>query len=147
MMSGRYAHARQMQRARRMQKRLRRYLGCVIRDIERKIAAQPHWSERFGEPLRIAKRLHAQQRKDTECIAKGKAHKRYEFGVKVSIASTSADNFVVGMQALPGRPYDGYMLQQAIEQVTMPNGTRPQEVYVDPGIQGARTRGNRRVSA
>ena len=147
LMSGRYAHAKQMKRARRMQKRLRTHLGCVIRDIERKIADQPQWSTRFAEPLRIAKHLHAQQRKDTdklysvhapetECIAKGKAHKRYEFGVKVSVASTNADNFVVGMQALPGRPYDGHTLQQAIEQVTALTGTQPKEAYVDRGYKG-----------
>ncbi|MEB0118773.1 hypothetical protein QN395_20025 [Undibacterium sp. RTI2.2] len=41
MMNGRYAHAKQMKRARSMQKRLRTYLGCVIRDIERKLQSQP----------------------------------------------------------------------------------------------------------
>ncbi|MFI4939290.1 MAG: IS5 family transposase [Burkholderiales bacterium] len=147
MMNGRYAHARQMQRARRMQKRLRTYLGCVIRDIERKIVDQPQYTERFAKLLTIAKHIHAQQRQDndklysvhapeTECIAKGKAHKKYEFGVKVSIASTSADNFVVGMQALPGRPYDGHTLKQAIEQVAALTGILPKEAYVDRGYKG-----------
>ena len=130
-----------------MQKRLRTYLGRVIRDIERKLADQPQWSERFARLLPIAKHIHAQQRSDnnklysvhapeTECIAKGKAHKRYEFGVKVSIASTSSDNFVVGMTALPGRPYDGHTLRQAIEQVTALTGITPKEAYVDRGYKG-----------
>ena len=147
MMNGRYAHARQMRRARRMQKRLRTYLGRVIRDIERKTVDQPHWAERFTKLLAIAKHIHAQQQQDnnklysvhapeTECIAKGKAHKKYEFGVKVSVASTSRDNFVVGMQALPGRPYDGHTLKQAIEQVTALTGTLPKEAYVDRGYKG-----------
>jgi IS5 family transposase len=147
MMNGRYAHARQMQRARRMQKRLRTYLGRVIRDIERKLQSQPQLAERFTKLLTIAKHIHSQQRQDndklysvhapeTECIAKGKAHKKYEFGVKVSIASTSADNFVVGMQALPGRPYDGHTLKQAIEQVAALTGTLPKEAYVDRGYKG-----------
>jgi IS5 family transposase len=147
MMNGRYAHARQMNRAKRMQKRLRTYLGRVIRDIERKIGDRPEWTERFAKLLEIAKHIHAQQRQDndklysvhapeTECIAKGKAHKKYEFGVKVSIASTSADNFVVGMQAMPGRPYDGHTLKQAIEQVAALTGTLPKEAYVDRGYKG-----------
>ena len=147
MMNGRYAHARQGNRARRMQKRLRTYLGCVIRDIERKSSDRPQWTERFAKLLAIAKHIHAQQRQDnnklysvhapeTECIAKGKAHKKYEFGVKVSIASTSADNFVVGMQALPGRPYDGHTLKQAIEQVAALTGVLPKEAYVDRGYKG-----------
>lgn len=146
-MNGRYAHARQMKRARSMQKRLRTYLGCVIRDIERKIVDRPQYAERFAKLLTIARHIHAQQRQDndklysvhapeTECIAKGKAHKKYEFGVKVSIASTSADNFVVGMQALPGRPYDGHTLKQAIEQVAALTGILPKEAYVDRGYKG-----------
>ncbi|MES2356330.1 MAG: hypothetical protein V4568_18395 [Pseudomonadota bacterium] len=117
---------------------MRTYLGRVIRDIERKTPNQPHWADRFSKLLTIAKHIHAQQRQDnnklysvhapeTKCIAKGKAHKKYEFGVKVSVASTSADNFVVGMQALPGHPYDSHTLKQAIEQVAALTGTLPKE--------------------
>jgi len=40
-----------------------------------------------------------------ECISKGKSHRKYEFGVKVGVATTNRDNFVVGMQALPGNPF------------------------------------------
>ena len=47
-------------------------------------------------------------RPEVECTDKGKAHARFEFGVTVSIAPTSAwapgGPFVVGMQALPGNP-------------------------------------------
>lgn len=81
-------------------------------------------------------KLYSVHAPETECIAKGKAHKKYEFGVKVSIASTSADNFVVGMQALPGRPYDGHTLKQAIEQVAALTGVLPKEAYVDRGYKG-----------
>lgn len=147
MMNGRYAHARQLKRAKKMQKSLRTYLGRVIRDIERRLEGQPVWTERFAQLLRITRHIHAQQRQDNnklysvhapevECIAKGKAHKKYEFGVKVSIASTSTDNFVVGMQSLPGRPYDGHTLRQTIEQVVRLTGTLPKEAYVDRGYRG-----------
>ena len=65
---GRYAHARQMQRARREQKRLKTYLGRVIRDIERKVAirqiqgAQEH--SKLTRLLEIGQRIHTQQRHD-----------------------------------------------------------------------------------
>ena len=49
-----------------------------------------------------------------ECIGKGKAHKPYEFGVKVSVATTlrhaRAGQFVAHVAALPGNPYDGHTL-------------------------------------
>lgn len=148
---GRYAHARQMQRARREQKRLKTYLGRVIRDIERKVKAGRE--ELKQEPVRltslleIARRIHAQQRHDkgkvysvhapeVECIAKGKAHKPYEFGVKVGVVSTSKESFVVGMQALPGNPYDGHTLKASLAQTQRLTGMMPREAYVDRGYRG-----------
>jgi hypothetical protein len=52
-----------------------------------------------------------------ECISKGKAHKKYEFGIKVSVATTNRGNFVVDMPAESGNPSDEYTLARAIEQV------------------------------
>ena len=148
---GRYAHARQMQRARREQKRLKTYLGRVIRDIERKLAAAPAQTEqgypRLKRLLELGLRIHAQQRHDkgkvysvhapeVECIAKGKAHKPYEFGVKVGVVSTSKESFVIGMQAFPGNPYDGHTLKASLVQTQRLTGIVPKEVYVDRGYRG-----------
>jgi IS5 family transposase len=148
---GRYAHARQMQRARREQKRLKTYLDRVIRDIERKAGVGQEQlkqaSARLASLLEIARRIHAQQRHDkgkvysvhapeVECIAKGKAHKPYEFGVKVGVVSTSKESFVVGMQALPGNPYDGHMLKTSLAQTQRLTGMMPREAYVNRGYRG-----------
>lgn len=141
----RYAHARQMQRAKREQKRLRTILGRVIRDIERKLPE--HLRVHAEKLLAIAHRIHQQQRTDSgkvysvhapevECIAKGKAHQQYEFGVKVGIVSTSKDNFIVGMRSLPGNPYDGHTLQSSLAQVELMTGVIPKEAFVDRGYRG-----------
>ena len=143
--NGRYAHARQMQRAKREQKRLRTYLGRVIRDIERKLPEEHKIT--MESQLEIAKRILTQQRKDhgkvysmhapeVECIAKGKAHKPYEFGIKVGIVSTSKESFVVGVKSLPGSPYDGHTLNECLEQTERLTGTLPKEAYVDRGYKG-----------
>jgi IS5 family transposase len=100
LLANRYAHARQMRRMRRQVRKLRTYLGRVIRDIERKITGSTELQAIFADELAIAKRLLKQQKADknklyslhtpeVECISKGKAHKRYEFGVKASIATTN----------------------------------------------------------
>ena len=73
---------------------------------------------------------------EVECLAKGKAHKRYEFGVKVSIAATNKSNFVVGAMALSGNPYDGHTLTGALEQVRRMSGQRIDEVFLDRGYRG-----------
>ncbi len=147
-MNNRYGHARQMRRMRRTTSKLKTVLGRVVRDLERKLADQPEAVRAaFAEPLALSKRLLAQQRHDknklyslhapeVECIAKGKVPKRYEFGVKVSITTTNRSNLVIGAQSLPGNPYDGHTLKQALYQVERLTGQRPERCYVDLGYRG-----------
>ena len=73
---------------------------------------------------------------EVECLAKGKAHKPYEFGVKVSLATTQASNFVVGLQALAGNPYDEHTLEGQLDQVERLTGKRPRRCVVDQGYRG-----------
>ena len=98
----------------------------MYRDILRKILPDPDLHAEFHEELELTERMLDQQRHDknklysihapeVKCIAKGKVHKKYEFGVKVSVAITSRDNFAVGMQALPGNPFDGHTLSGALD--------------------------------
>ncbi len=139
----RYAHARQMNRARRCTRKLKTYLGRVIRDIERKC---PHPDEQLQSLLAIASRIFHQQRKDkkkiysvhepaVECISKGKAHKRYEFGCKVSVAATSRGGWFVGAKAIHGNPYDGHTLKDALSQIER-IARPPEHVFVDMGYRG-----------
>ncbi len=122
-------------------------LGRVVRDSERNTAGNPAQQRIFADELALAKRLLAQQKQDkhklyslhapeVECISKGKVAKRYEFGVKASIATTNKSNFVVGGMALPGSPYDGHTLKQALEQVRRLTGTSIDEAFVDRGYRG-----------
>jgi IS5 family transposase len=146
---GRYAHARQMKRAGKMTRQLKTILGRVMRDIERKAAKLR--GQIADEPLRellaMGERLLAQTRTsknklysvhapEVECLSKGKAHKRYEFGCKVSVATTSQSNWIVGTQALDGNPYDGHTLSGAIGQVERLTGRTPEDVMVDQGYRG-----------
>ena len=144
---GRYAKAKQMKRARRMQKKLKVYLGRVYRDVKRKLTTLPELQANFQNLLSRLDRLLSQQRQDkqklysvhapeVECLAKGKAHKPYEFGVKVSVATTQTRNFIVGMQALAGTPYDGHTLVGQLEQVKRLTGQIPSRCVVDQGYRG-----------
>ncbi|MFQ5781189.1 MAG: transposase, partial [Nitrospiria bacterium] len=69
--------------------------------------------------------------------SKGKAHKRYEFGCKVAMVTTSRDNWVVGIDALHGNPYDGHTFKQSIEQTMRITGQQPEHAYCDKGYRGA----------
>ena len=141
---GRYARASQFKRARRETKRLRVYLGRVIRDIERKCTSP---DKKLQELLDRGKKIFSQKREDknkvysvhapeVECIAKGKAHKKYEFGNKVSVVSTSDDNFCVGIKSFHGNPFDGHTLKAGINQMERVTGYLPEDAYVDKGYRG-----------
>jgi len=144
---GRYGHAQQYQRMHRWTRRLRRYLGRVMRDIERKTSQDARLREVFSEDLALAKRIYEQKRDSTnkvysvhapevECISKGKAHKRYEFGNKVGIVSTSREGFILGAKAFHGNPYDGHTLKETLEQAERLSGRRVAgDVFVDRGYR------------
>lgn len=149
----RYAHAQQFKRAANMTRKLKTILGRVVRDIERKAPRNTaeNTSVIADDKLRVliarAERLLAQTREskqklysvhapEVECIAKGKIHKRYEFGCKVSIATTSKSNWIVGTQAMHGNPYDGHTLPAAIEQVARLTKSELKDVMVDQGYRG-----------
>jgi len=147
---GRYSAARQGRRAKRETKRLRTYLGCVIRDLRRQLPQLEGKAQKELETLLSrAEKIHAQQRTDgnkvysmhapeVECIAKGKTHKKYEFGVKVQVVTTSTHGWIVAMDAAPGNPYDGETLIPSLEQMQRLTGVRPELACVDRGYKGGK---------
>ena len=73
---------------------------------------------------------------EVECIAKGKARKRYEFGCKVAVVSISGNNWVIGIEAAHGSPYDGHTLAGSLEQVKRITGWQPEIAYCDRTYRG-----------
>ena len=143
-MVSRYAHAKQFKRMRRTLKKLKTWLGRVIRDLRRKV---PQPDAALEELLRLCERLHKQERTDSKklyslhepevmCISKGKAHKRYEFGQKVSVATTNRDNWIVGVDLCEGNPYDGHTPAKAITTAEKPTGVSVTDAYGDKGYRG-----------
>jgi IS5 family transposase len=148
----RYSHARQMKRAKKCTRKLRTYLGRVIRDIQRQC---PEPDQQLETLLETSTRIFTQKRHDknkvysvhapeVECISKGKAHKRYEFGCKVSVAATSKGGWFVGAMAVHGNPYDGHTLSDTMEQVER-IARKPDHAFVDMGYRGHNYKGEAKV--
>lgn len=145
-----YAKARQMKRAKKQTQKLRTYLGRVIRDIKRKANS---FDTNLRELLEYGKKLYEQKRSDknkiysvhephVECIAKGKAHKRYEFGCKVGFVTSASTNWIVGAMAFHNNPYDGHTLAQALEQTENLTGIELKQATCDLGYRGHNYEGN-----
>lgn len=147
--AGRYAHAKQFKRMRATIKTLKTRVGRVHREVERQLDQLPESIKPKAQNLLASvARILTQQPKDknklyslhapeTECISKGKARTPYEFGVKVSITTTLKEGLVLGARSMPGNPYDGHTLEEAIEQASILAEQRPKIVIVDKGYRGA----------
>lgn len=152
MMAGRYAHAKQFNRHNRELRFLRTRLGRLVRDIGRKIKGNAELESVFAVPLARARQIRSQKQRqrgwklysfhapEVECIGKGKANAPYEFGVKVSVTTTNArakgGQFVLHAKALPGNPYDGHTLKDAIEETQALTGREIERGYADKGYRG-----------
>ena len=147
----RLIHGRGHKQAMRYLRKMRTWAGRLVRDIERKVDGQPDLQHACEPKLDRVKAFLAQKPDDknkiyalhapeVECIAKGKARTRYEFGVKTSIAVTNAradgGQFILGVRAAPGLPYDGHTLKDQIAQVERLTGVAVARVYVDKGYRG-----------
>jgi transposase, IS5 family len=148
----RYAHAHQFKRANKALRKLKTYAGRVIRDIARKTAGHAALGEVFAWPLSLTRRVleqnrHQRGRKvyslhapEVECIGKGKAHRPYEFGVKVSVATTlhrsRGGQFVAHVASLPGNPYDGHTLAKVIPGIETLVGNVLERIFTDAGYRG-----------
>lgn len=149
-----YAHAKQTRRLTRTLKRQRTILGIVIRETQRKLEKlQPIASSLLDKLINLieqAQRLVDQRQQDknklyalhapeAECISKGKARQRYEFGVKAGFVVTHKKGLIIGARTFPGNPFDGHTLSEQLEQTRIlieDHGTEPKQVYVDLGYRG-----------
>ena len=148
----RYAHAKQFKRANKALRTLRTYLGRVRRDIARKIKGDESKLSLFRRLLYLAERVGEQRRNqrgkkvyslhapEVECIGKGKPQRPYEFGVKVSVATTlhrsKGGLFVAHVKALPGSPYDGHTLASVIPEIETLVGASLKRIVADRGYRG-----------
>lgn len=139
-----YGHAKQFKRMKRETKRLKTYLGRVTRDIERKMSTDD--AEMLAKII-LAKRILLREKdsKDkvysvhepqVECIAKGKANQRYEFGNKAGIVTTASSNWIVGALGFEGNPYDGHTLKDSLKQASELTGLQINQATCDLGYRG-----------
>lgn len=145
---GRYAHARQFKRMNAALRTLRTRVGRVHREVTRQRECVPiEQRSALDDLLARAQRILVQKKKDknklyalhapeVECIAKGKARTPYEFGVKVSIVTTLKEGLVLGSRSMPGNPFDGHTLHEALEQAHILSNIKPEIAIVDRGYRG-----------
>jgi IS5 family transposase len=145
---------RKRKAARRGQRRLRTIAGALVRELERKLPGEAR--QREAGHFALYRRVLAQKPKDKAkiyslhephiyCVAKGKEHKRYEFGTKATIAMTKDGGVLVAAVAHEKNIYDGDALPEVLAQAEVVAGQRPAHAIVDRGYRGRKRVGETEV--
>jgi IS5 family transposase len=135
-------------------KKLSTMAGALIRDLRRKLSrkALACHQERLDlfDRVRTQKRsdknkIYSLHEPDTLCISKGKAHKKYEFGRKASVAVTKTTGIIVGAMSFNENVYDGHTLPNVLEQCWTITGTCPSVAICDRGYRGLKQVGDTQI--
>jgi IS5 family transposase len=147
-----FRHVKRRAKAKKALKRLRTIAGILIRELRRTL---PKCSlfEHHQKDLLFYERVLAQQPQDKNkiyslhepavyCIGKGKDHKQYEYGNKVSIASTAKTNIIVGVVSHESNLHDNHTLPEVLSHIESSRGKEVKHAVCDRGYRGRKKFGN-----
>ena len=132
-------HPKRVKKANKAKRRLKTIANALLRELDRKMnEAQKRLYE---NELSLLKQAVNQKREDkdkiyslhkpfTRCIAKGKAHKQYEFGNKVGLITTGKKGrkIITAVQTFLDNPYDGDTIEPLLRQMEENDLKLPQEL-------------------
>lgn len=142
-------HPKRRKKANAARRKIKTIAGRLVRELNRKLADPV--KAYYQEQLALFQRVLDQKRYDKNkvyslhapevcCIAKGKEHKPYEFGSKVSLVRGATSGVITGMVNFNSNLYDGHTLEPALTQSerirTSIGGNRPKIAVVDRGCRG-----------
>jgi transposase, IS5 family len=138
-------HPKRKKKAQKAQKRLRTIAGRVVRELHNKLPEEILPS--YLDELTFYQGVLNQQKSDknkvyslhkpfTACIAKGKAHKQYEFGNKVGLIINPKNLVILGIDAFEGNPHDSKTIEPLLNQISKNLNYQPDEVIYDRGGRG-----------
>lgn len=134
-------HPKNRAKALKADRKLRTIAGRLVRELRRNLKD----CHDFDGMLSLFERVLTQHRRskekvyslhepETECISKGKEHKKYEFGNKVSIIR-SEGGIILGAKSFRNE-YDGHTIEESLRQVECLTGKRIRNLAGDRGYRG-----------
>ena len=131
--------------ARKASRKIKIIAGRLLRDLSRKLPLSK--LGRYLPELKICQQVLSQKRGDSnkiyslhephvKCYSKGKEHKKFEFGSKVSILLDQSTGVIMGALNFTQTLHDSRTLPDVLDQYERLNNNQPEEVYVDRGYRG-----------
>jgi len=138
-------HKNGAKEARKAGKKIKIIAGRLLRDLARKLplerigiylpylnTAQKILSQKRGD----SNKIYSLHEPDVKCYAKGKEHKKFEFGSKASLMVDQSSGIIVGALNFTESLHDSKTIPEALEQYQRLTGEEPKEVFVDRGYRG-----------
>ena len=138
-------HPRNKWKARKADRKEKTIAGRLVRELERNLLPNSRYQSKIDLFKRIlnqkksdSNKIYSVHEPDVQCISKGKEHKKYEFGNKVSIIYTQTTGVIIGAMGFRN-PYDGHTVEPALEQAERLLGKRTIKTLIgDRGYKGKR---------
>jgi IS5 family transposase len=131
--------------ARKANKKIKVIAGRLVRELARKLPLDSLGI--YLPDLKLYQRVLSQKRDDSnkiyslhepdvKCYSKGKEHKKFEFGSKVSILVDQNTGIIMGAINFTETLHDSKTLPEALEQYERLTGEEADNVFVDRGYKG-----------
>ena len=144
------SHPLNRAKARSADRKVRTIAGRLVRELGRNLPEESVHHKTLSIFIKILSQKRGDKQKiysihepDVQCISKGKEHKKYEFGNKVSII-WNIKGVIVGAMSFRNE-YDGHTLPEAVKQAIRLTGVEPQVVAGDRGYRGISKIGESKV--
>jgi IS5 family transposase len=142
-------HPKRKKKAVMARKKLRTIGKKVVRELERKLpdSSLKYYESEFDiykkaltQDRHSKDKIYSLHEPQTACIAKGKAHKAYEFGTKVAVTRGRKTGVISSIKRFSGNPHDSKTLEESLAQSQRVRekigGTRPTLASTDRGFRG-----------
>ena len=142
-------HPKRKKKAIMARKKLRTIGKRVVRELERKLPEETlkqyesefcNYKKVLTQERNSKDKIYSLHEPQTACIAKGKAHKAYEFGTKVAVTRGRKTGIITSIKRFSGNPHDSKTLEESLAQSQRVReqigGTRPTIASTDRGFRG-----------
>ena len=143
-------HPKNRNKALKADRQLRTIAGRLVRELERNLEGKKGYENMFelyykvlSQNRKSKNKVYSLHEPDVVCLSKGKEHKQYEFGNKVSILR-SWSGLIIGACSFRNE-YDGHTIEKTLEQTQRMTGKQVDKLAGDRGYRGIKQIGQTKI--